>query len=849
MSLWIKIRIKIRIRISSTTSTRDYATELPNSQSTSVSAIHSASTITNLSSLGSESMEICGSQEIVQIDDMKDSSPDTDDSAKAIDAAYEADDYIERHMASADAKPPAFVDNNDTITRFFSAASSTRDNDLHEAAASGIPERNTTKDDADQDDDGDVSMDIASEAQSTPVRRVLPVRKSTPRRVSIASPIETPDSVKSRVSKKKATPASVSSAVPIGLDLGSPIGVGSPLAVHFDAGSPITRSKSRAASVSAPASVSASASARRETTYSDASPLRHSLARKSISSAISVTSAEPPQFFTVPIARRSSMSAHKIEMPASIDPSPADENTEAQPTLQQQHLEQQQQQETLEIQGASESVETVATVPLEIQQDVGFINDHIGDEELLIDEHLSVVDSSFYQEPLLEAPPLQIATLADFLAHTGIEFHDKLAAQLRRDTTAFITGPSVPTDLDYVKAASIHLPELEIYEFGCRELAQYIAEGRESIEAVEAEVEVTAPLIFLEFAEGTLEEREEIKDKQFLDAIEASMTELHDSTATRFDELKEQLAALRTRQVGQRDMELAEQRHIEQLKSKDLQNSIDIDHLTKELEALKVQVAQECAALAIDEQTETELENAIAKAEELSKDLIVFDPEDLPHLRHEYKTVVLTHLWRPVEISLAQQVLVFDDVVQVAFIKQGDTFAISLSVANAVEDARRSNIATQSKVGFATLNIIGIENVQAMLAQYERLNPVCRNWADMKRVLDDTAYSWENIKTLVREVEQTRCICPQIEILAQPSQGFWITTRCTFFSFTRKIRFSIDFGFGKTDDGIFHYPCGAASTRFVSHYGSVSAENVVQVLGSVEPYLFELCSQAHSLVA
>ena len=76
-----------------------------------------------------------------------------------------------------------------------------------------------------------------------------------------------------------------------------------------------------------------------------------------------------------------------------------------------------------------------------------------------------------------------------------------------------------PSDEEYAKAAGVWFPELEIYEFvrhhllsfkGCKELSQYVEEGRVAIKARASEIAISIPLIFYEFSEGTAEERNEL---------------------------------------------------------------------------------------------------------------------------------------------------------------------------------------------------------------------------------------------------------------------------------------------------------------------------------------------------
>ena len=67
---------------------------------------------------------------------------------------------------------------------------------------------------------------------------------------------------------------------------------------------------------------------------------------------------------------------------------------------------------------------------------------------------------------------------------------------------------------DYVLAATVTLPMMELYHFSCRELKKYIHEGQEVVNQIEEETLIDNPLLFKEYFSAALDVRA-IMDSQF----------------------------------------------------------------------------------------------------------------------------------------------------------------------------------------------------------------------------------------------------------------------------------------------------------------------------------------------
>ncbi|KAJ8326537.1 hypothetical protein O5D80_005282 [Batrachochytrium dendrobatidis] len=748
------------------------------------------------------------------------------------------------------------VDTNDTITRFFSApASSTTGNISSEFLASreqSKPEISTYE----------TTTQNNAVAVSTPVRRVM--SRQTGQRKSPAPDMPT-KSPRSGVSKKQSTPAILKSVLKKTPSTNKEMIELTPTAVHFDVGSPITRSRSKTMKSPAIHQGLTFHSASKASTNS----LHKKLVNQSATSTPLATRSQSNAAVSSPVISKSesrrksrkSISAKKLDI---FSP---EENVESASYPDACQIEQ-----TLESPVALDTSLQMLdddTAKEEQQLDIPDIED----EDNLLDEHMSVVESSFFKDT--EAISVgQIKTLKEFLLATGIEFMGSLTTRLRRDTNAFQSNSECPTIHEYLKATCLYFPELEIYEFACRELTQSINDGNLTLQDIEESATKNPPLIFFEYEHASHEERDDMINSlrlsksyarleakqswyswrgQLIDPMQAALGEnckrfswdkllmdeyvkqfsiLNESATTYRDTLRQKTIEMQTAQAKAIEIETARVAELTKLQAEQI---AELEHLTRELEDLRLQSQEETASIAQANVLIAELVQDIAKYEEVSKDLMVFDPEELPHLRHEYKTIVLTHLWRPLEISMARHIFVFDDVVEVAFYKQGNGYSLKLALLKQLKESKLSKTWLQTQTGFQVVDGIGAQNIQDILDKYEQLHSVFHKWPQMKQVLDDIAYTFENLKVFWREFEQTRHMCPLISIEQPAKPGSSLSVRCPFFAFSSKTRFHLQMGFGDgNNDGLFHYPCGLRSSQFELQYGNISSETLLSAIANVD---------------
>ncbi|KAH9264464.1 hypothetical protein BASA83_012051 [Batrachochytrium salamandrivorans] len=735
--------------------------------------------------------------------------------------------------SKSNAKYTAIIDTNDTITRFFAAPSVTDATQLTIGSVYGsnskLAETNNSvntgnwkfkEDHPIVDSTGDIEKKDDIIVVGTPARRIMPRRDSL-KKTPVAEILLKAKS--SYVSKKESTPAKPKSALKNISSIKKEHIESSSPEVHFDIGSPITRSRSKA--LKSPGLLNTLPS--QVFDHNNGSPLRQKLASKSASLTNLMLTSDSKTLVSTPKSgscnrRRKSLSAKKLqeifqEELQQLSPTPVHSATDANSPIVEPKTEH-------DVSLGQSDLTTTPTTPLKAVAD-GFNPE---EEDNLLDEHMSVVDSSFFHDAEV-APVKKITTLKDFLMRTGIEYMDNLTTRLRRDTNAFQSNNEGPTIHEYLKATCLYFPELEIYEFACHELTQSIGDGKITMDAIEEDAAKNTPIIFFEFEHGSQEERDEMINHlrlcksysrleakqswyswrgQLIDPMQAALEE----NRKRFnwdklliDEYYKQLSMLNASATAYRD---------------------DLQQKTIELQATNAQAVVEEAARIVEL---TELETAQSlEIESLNKEL-----ERLQH-QTEIEVAAIAHA----EAKLIEISGEISKSEEVAFYKQGSGYSVKLALLQASDESKLSKIWLQTNSGLQVVDGVGAQNIQVILNRYEQLHSVCQMWDQMKQVLDDVAYTFENLKMFWREVQQTRPFCPLISVEEPAMEGFVMSTQCSFFSLAKKIRFSLRFGFSDSEaDGLFHYPCGRRSSKFELQYGDISSEKVLSSLAS-----FDTCS-------
>ncbi|KAJ3271616.1 hypothetical protein HDV01_006486 [Terramyces sp. JEL0728] len=103
----------------------------------------------------------------------------------------------------------------------------------------------------------------------------------------------------------------------------------------------------------------------------------------------------------------------------------------------------------------------------------------------------------------------------------------------------------------------------------------------------------------------------------------------------------------------------------------------EMEHEIARLQAENQELEAEIQSMDIEE---SDLRNQISHSEKVCSELVVFDPADLVSLRSEYSILLMTHSWRPLEISTKTISWIYGDALSVTFTKQDNGFHLASQV-------------------------------------------------------------------------------------------------------------------------------------------------------------------------
>ncbi|KAJ3090671.1 hypothetical protein HK102_003006 [Quaeritorhiza haematococci] len=376
-------------------------------------------------------------------------------------------------------------------------------------------------------------------------------------------------------------------------------------------------------------------------------------------------------------------------------------------------------------------------------------------DENIMDEQMSMVDCSFSAEDYeSESAPVDIVTLNEFLQATGMHFMDGVTTTSKRDIQSFFKESDAPATLqDYVKAASLYSQELELYEFGCHELAQYIEEGRAALKDLESEVALNSPPLFYEFSQGTPAEREEILDQRYLEQFNEQMDESIADARAYCDELRSRIEASRKKEM--------------------------LDQLKAQLEEQKRKKANQDAEM---EQLKMEKEGLIKKideAETVCKKHALFDSEELPSLHDDYELLVATHLWSVERSDLNRLSLIYDNVIRVTFESNAGTearrktWSVDLSVADVqfAEPMPSAKLRLLSQDGCSLFKRFGANRLGAILRGIQRQIPTIQDKKGFIQTVQAVSDMWDRVKMILRDLDLAQIECDYVELVDGPKSA------------------------------------------------------------------------------
>ncbi|KAI9106004.1 Spc7 kinetochore protein-domain-containing protein [Phlyctochytrium arcticum] len=322
----------------------------------------------------------------------------------------------------------------------------------------------------------------------------------------------------------------------------------------------------------------------------------------------------------------------------------------------------------------------------------------------IFDEQLSMVEDSLAEDALIEehnAP----GSIAEFLKISNICFADSVDEFERRDPSLYAHAADA-AEADYYKAALLWSSELDIYEYGCKELMNQINGLKGDLQAMDEETKCNTPPIFYDLVESLPSEGRQIKDELSKTASLSSAesrsiwrswrADIVNNLAEDFqcnlkklekDEriltrlagaLRSQTHPLEARNREFEQIILDNHTRVEKTIAENKRVSAELAHtrltnLTKkhDLEQAKsdLQAALQDAKLQAQklEDQHRSFSQAISRAENICQDLTIFDPEELIHLRGEYQLYRALLPWSTGEASPSTLNLVYKQIVRLKF--------------------------------------------------------------------------------------------------------------------------------------------------------------------------------------
>ncbi|KAI8920318.1 Spc7 kinetochore protein-domain-containing protein [Powellomyces hirtus] len=421
------------------------------------------------------------------------------------------------------------------------------------------------------------------------------------------------------------------------------------------------------------------------------------------------------------------------------------------------------------------------------EDDTAFDNDMQLEDDLK-NANLSMMDESIMEETQ------SIANVREFLQATAIYFQDNLSTSFRRETNAYLrTDP--PEELDFYKAALLWSSELDTYEFGCKELKQYIDDVREDLRHIEAEAEANPPPIFFDVCDGTVQEHNELQ-RQLKATKSFTRTEAKEDWhiwrsnllnnlseyfalnlehlrkdekkiqrfAAKFADVQAQVQKANVAKRNQisdtrqriQDEEKAVRDRLAALDLRQDEQKQQIAQMKVDCEKMRLMCEEEDAKEQALLQEKAALLRSIEGAESVCKDLMVFDPEEMAALRGEYKLLASMFPWTSTQVEADKHVLVYDNIVQVTLEKVAEgAYKVALSIADAKKPLQHL-LPTADQETNPVVGAWSRAKIMQVLKVEEEILGVCKGGADMSRITTHVARVWNAVHRLWHEVELAR---------------------------------------------------------------------------------------------
>ncbi|KAJ3320798.1 hypothetical protein HDV06_004809 [Boothiomyces sp. JEL0866] len=481
--------------------------------------------------------------------------------------------------------------------------------------------------------------------------------------------------------------------------------------------------------------------------------------------------------------------------------------------------------------------------------------------DLMEEEQLPIMDTSLLQD---DPEPKQILTIDDFLKATGIEFKN-----------SFVEPEIISETIDLNSVtnrvlARTKLIEQACYKQGCEELKVTINDLFETINGFSEDMSENVPLLFEEYAQGTDLDRDEIlfnlqTSKKYC-YLEARLDwypwkrflfdKIFSTLESNYSMLKKDLEIVKafseryliygseTSQYKDHLItNIAETKESNSKKTKELANehselmSRKVDRLSKirEMEHEIARLQADNQELEADIQNlsleQSDLGRKISDSERVCKELVVFDPADLVSLRSEYSILLMTHSWRPLEISMKNISWVYGDAISVTFSKVDGGFSVTSQV-YMNPDERASIVKGPCNRNTEFIETIDPLRINEILKRFDKSQRVVSSVNDMAQVMRKLALMCESFKMLCHDMELAENFTSSPYVFepfskTKPSDELLVLST-TFYSVEQSalLKLLVSFNTNKT----FFYPYVDCHCKVSIEYGNLKTPTMTSVV-------------------
>ncbi|KZO94293.1 Spc7-domain-containing protein [Calocera viscosa TUFC12733] len=321
--------------------------------------------------------------------------------------------------------------------------------------------------------------------------------------------------------------------------------------------------------------------------------------------------------------------------------------------------------------------------------------------------------------------PLRQLSINDFLEMTGVTFMDGLAVKRRSTVGPGVLGSVRDEGLDgrtanrplaeYVSAAAVGIPQLEMYIWACQELKKNITTSQETVHTFDDQVERSNPLLFREYMIANEEERPLMegqlkimkaharlcaKEKWYqwrqglVQDLQNTVTEHLMKLQSDYEfiqktqaELGASLPELRARHAGLAEEVALERSNIQELEGdnpeqvKELREGIaeqntQIESFRSELAEVATKAERLNNKIADIEEQRKQQMSITSKAEQHCTMLLRCSRSEVFRLKEDFESLQRMHLWTPEKVKAAETILVYDSRIQVTLRPEQKTLGI-----------------------------------------------------------------------------------------------------------------------------------------------------------------------------